>query len=294
MATIRQRVNVRQDSATADPDQDRRAETHHRARTIRAQLEPLWVPGSLRELRIIGTSQGTVAGFFTDPAALADAAAPFVGRAQLYITVNLVDPALPATLGCAQNRLIVKPASLTGDADIVRRVLIFVDVDPVRDTKLAATDIEHRAALDRVEAIAAWGINRGIAPSAMMTVDSGNGGYLLLRVDLPNTPAAAVLVTCITRAIAARFTDAEVKVDAAVANAARLMKLVGTVAMKGPNTPDRPHRTAAFLMVPSTSDIVPESLLGEIAALASDDPVETAPPPDRQAPYDGPAFDLDA
>jgi hypothetical protein len=298
MATIHQRVNCRQDSASADPhhgpDPDPQAETRRRARTIRTQLETLWVPGSLRELRIIGTSQGTVAGFFTGLGALAEAAAPFVGRAQLYTTVNLVDPALPATLGCAQNRLVVKPASLTGDADIVRRVLIFVDVDPVRDPHLSATDVEHRAALGRVDAICAWLIAHGVSVNSLVAFDSGNGGYCLPRIDLPNTPDAAQLVARFTRAIAAKFTDAEVHVDATVANAARLMKLVGTVAMKGPNTPDRPHRTASLLIAPSTSTVVPESVLQEIAALAPDDPADTMPPPEPTVPYSGPPFDVDA
>jgi hypothetical protein len=92
-------------AAIAHAVQQCRAEIARTAATIFAQLELLWFPGSLRELRILGTSQGTVAGFFTDPQVLADAAAPFVGRAQFYLTCNLVDPALPDQLGHAINRL---------------------------------------------------------------------------------------------------------------------------------------------------------------------------------------------
>ena len=149
--------------AIARAVQQRRANTARTAATICAQLEPLWIPGSLRELRILGTSQGTVAAFCTQPEAVAEIAAPFVDRAQLYLTCNLVDPALPGRLGYTQDRLILKLRGLTGDADIMRRVLVFVDVDPVRDPHLSATDTEHHTALDRVEAICAWLIAHGVS-----------------------------------------------------------------------------------------------------------------------------------
>jgi hypothetical protein len=43
----------------------------------------------------------------------------------------------------------------------VRRVLIFTDVDPVRDPHLSATEAEHRVALDCAEAICTWLICTG-------------------------------------------------------------------------------------------------------------------------------------
>jgi hypothetical protein len=257
---------------TAATTQQRQTATAQTEATIHAQLEAIWIPGGLRELRILGTSQGTVAGFFDDPQALAEAAAPFNGRAQLYMTANLVDPALPRQLKHAINRLVVKPKGLTGNADILRRVMAFIDVDPVRGPHLSATDAEHRAALDRVEAICAWLIARECPADALLTIDSGNGAYALPRIDLPNTPEAAQLVARFTRAIAEHFTDAVVKVDGSVTNAARIMKLPGTLAMKGPNTSDRPHRRAGILFVPAVHAPIPESPLREIASLVPDDP----------------------
>jgi hypothetical protein len=292
--TLRPNGQALHSAPQADPRLPRWTETARIAATISAQLKPLWVPGGLRELRIIGTSQGTVAAFCTTPQAVAEIAAPFVGRAQLYLTCNLVDATLPERLGHAINRLLVKPTSLSGDADIVRRVLVFVDVDPVRDPHLSATEAEHRVALDRVDAISAWLIAHEISADSMMTLDSGNGGYVLPRVDLPNTPEAAHLVARFTRAIATGFTDAIVKVDGSLTNAARIMKLPGTLAMKGPNTPDRPHRRARIIRVPDAWVPIPESLLQEIGALGPGEPASSTGQPQRQIPYDGLPFDLDA
>jgi hypothetical protein len=299
MATIHHPRSFQQDpfetsgAAIARTVQERRAETARTAATVCAQLVPLWIPGSLRELRILGTSQGIVAAFCTTPQAVAEIAAPFVGRAQLYLTCNLVDPAVPDGLGYTQNRLIVELKGLTGNADIVRRVLVFVDVDPVRDPHLSATDAEHRAALDRVEAICAWLIAHGVSADSLPSLDSGNGGYVLPRIDLPNTPEAASLVAGVTRAIAAEFTDASVKIDGSLTNAARIMKLPGSLAMKGPNTPNRPHRQAHITRAPDELVPIPESLLRKIAALAPDEPLPPSPARWTE-PYTGPVFSLDA
>jgi hypothetical protein len=114
-----------------------------------------------------------------------------------------------------------------------------------------------------------------------------------VRVDLDMTPASTALVVQVTRAIAGRFTNARVVVDATVTNPARLMKLPGTLAMKGSSTPDRPHRMAALLSafpVPRPATI---AQLEEIAALAPASPAAAAPRIDRPVPYDGPMFNLD-
>jgi hypothetical protein len=46
--------------------------------------------------------------------------------------------------------------------------------------------------------------------------------------------------------------DDQVSVDTGVYNAARIWKLYGTIACKGDNTPERPHRPARFIEVPET------------------------------------------
>jgi hypothetical protein len=47
-----------------------------------------------------------------------------------------------------------------------------------------------------------------------------------------------------------------VKIDASVFNAARIWKLPGTMACKGADMPDRPHRIARLIEVPKELEVV--------------------------------------
>ena len=55
------------------------------------------------------------------------------------------------------------------------------------------------------------------------------------------------------------------EVDRKVFNASRIVKLYGTLARKGDSTPDRPHRRAAVLEVPTDLRPVPRDLLEALA-----------------------------
>lgn len=71
-------------------------------------------------------------------------------------------------------------------------------------------------------------------------------------------------------ALAARFDDALVKVDRTVYNASRILKVYGTVARKGANTIERPHRLARIIEVPGKIETVGRALLEQAAAFARD------------------------
>ena len=90
----------------------------------------LWRPGDVREVRIPGP-RGTDSGYFDDPAALAAAVRRYDGRANLYVTLNPVEPAL---LARAANRIRPRARSTTADAQVVERRWLPVDIDPVRPT----------------------------------------------------------------------------------------------------------------------------------------------------------------
>jgi hypothetical protein len=80
--------------------------------------------------------------------------------------------------------------------------------------------------------------------------DSGNGVHLLYRVDLPNDSNATNLVKGILAGVAAHCAPDDVAVDQTVFNAGRITKLYGTLACKGDNLPDRPHRRSRLLEIP--------------------------------------------
>src|SRR5207245_6640677 len=88
----------------------------------------------------------------------------------------------------------------------------------------------------------------------------------------------ALVQRCL-EAVALRWGDAVVAVDLETANAARLLKLFGTTARKGDDTPTRPHRRSRLLEVPETVVVSPTEVLIRLAALAP-----KVPEPDLSAP----------
>ena len=76
---------------------------------------------------------------------------------------------------------------------------------------------------------------------------SGNGAYLLYRIDLPNDDESTKLVKSILHSLAARFDTPAAHIDCSTYNAARVLKIPGTTARKGDSIPARPHRVAYFV-----------------------------------------------
>jgi len=245
---------------------------------------PILVAGHVYELRAPKTRQGTVSGYFDDPEKLYQAAQEFDGKIPgLYVTLNPVKPAL---LARAKNRLQVHAKTTTSDADILRRLWLLIDCDAVRPAEISSSDAEHHTALAQSETVAAWLSSQGW-PGPVRD-DSGNGGHLLYRIDLPNDAESTKLVKACLEVLALRFNDAAVVIDTGVYNAARITKLYGTKVCKGDSTEDRPHRCSQLLTIPESLVPVPTSLLQELARLH---------PADHKLVYqpsNGTRFDLQA
>ncbi len=254
-------------------------------------------PGSVVELRALDAiSAGwpmphTVAGYFRDWRRLAAAAAGQQARG-IYLTLN---PVAEALLARAVNRLkdCRRSDPLTKDPDIVRRRWLPIDLDSVRPSGISATDAEHALALARAREVAAWLAAQGWP--APVLADSGNGSHLLYRVDLPAAGPEGDLVRGALAALAHRFTDALVRVDAENHNPARIWKLYGTVACKGDATADRPHRLSRVLDAPAEPAVVDPALLAALAArLPAPSPrAHTGRSPADHAQADLPDFDLE-
>jgi hypothetical protein len=205
----------------------------------------------------------TVSGYFTDAAAFVKATMAWNGQApNLYATLNPVNIVL---LSRCANRAKAYAEYTTADEDIIRRRFILIDFDARRPAGISATDSEHEAALECSDRCRAWlkekhGVNT-------IHADSGNGGHILLPVDLPNDDASKSLLERFLDALASIFDTEQVAIDTTTFNAGRISKIYGTLTQKGDNTPDRPHRYARLLEVPEELTPVPVSVLSEIAAL---------------------------
>src|SRR5262249_5665365 len=84
------------------------------------------------------------------------------------------------------------------------------------------------------------------------------------RVDLPTDDGG--LVQCNLKAADERYSDGRVKFDTKLYNPARIIKIPGSAARKGDQTPQRPHRWSRVLEAPAELQGVPKALLEELAA----------------------------
>lgn len=122
---------------------------------------PLFVQGGIYEVRIPGTLHGTVSGYFTNERELDAAIAPYDGKVKaIYVTMNPVKRDL---LARAPNRLIKGAKITTTDAEIIRRVWLLIDLDPIRKAGTSSTDAEHQAAFDLAERVHALRRTRTLA-----------------------------------------------------------------------------------------------------------------------------------
>jgi putative DNA primase/helicase len=204
--------------------------------------------GGITEIRI--PQQGkTYAGWYDvgEEEQMAKAIAPFVGRANVYFTLNAVRKEL---LERAHATLRRAPAGFcTTDDDIISINLFPVDIDPVRTEgyeRDSATGVEKGQAIRKAGEVKSWLSDHGVST---IDGDSGNGGHLLVPM-LPCRPHQCKEIVAGAKALgemlAEQFNDSTATIDTGVYNASRIFKLYGTLAMKGEDTPDRPHRWASI------------------------------------------------
>lgn len=189
----------------------------------------------------------TYSGYFDNADDLAAEVATIKSATGIYFIPNDVDPRL---LARAKNR--IRPSGkgnpATADKDITNRRFLLIDCDATRPAAISTSDEEHEAALARARIMHAdtfeWGWPDGVI------ADSGNGAHLVFSIDGVETLADDELIKRCLESLHAEFGDDAVKVDQSVFNPARIWKLYGTLACKGDDTPDRPHRMARILHLP--------------------------------------------
>jgi hypothetical protein len=232
---------------------------------MRRALHLLVEPGQVTELRIL-TGYRPIGGYFSDPEALIAAAGRYAANAKgVYITLN---PVHPSILVRAINRVREIPkGESTHNHEITSIRWLPIDVDPVRATGISATDEEHELALGKAREIIRDLAEIGF-PLVPLFADSGNGAWILYRVDL--RPDETELVSRVLHALADQFNDDDrVKIDMSVSRAAQLAKLPGSWARKGDPSQDRPHRMARIIEAPETLEdfeIIPREELERFAS----------------------------
>lgn len=176
-----------------------------------------------------------------------------------------MNPVNEALLARAQNKLNPYSKHTTTDKDIIKRVWLPIDIDPIRPAGVSATDQEHQMALEMASNIYKFLKSKGW-PSPLVG-DSGNGCHLLYKIDLPNDKDSRELIKNCLKALDIQFSNEKVAVDTTTYNAARIWKLYGTIACKGDDTEDRPYRWARIIKCPDELMEVKKEQIETLAGL---------------------------
>lgn len=163
-----------------------------------------------------------------------------------YMLVN--GPMDPALLARYEPNTIVKAWNgRATDRDIGTRRAVFLDVDPVRPKGISSTDAQLREASDVADNVQRFLAETLGVDSAVARGCSGNGYFLLVALEpRPVAPDDVARISAFLRSLNEAFGTPTVKIDQAVANAARLMPAPGTWKRKGRHTTERPHRQTSF------------------------------------------------
>lgn len=250
---------------------------------IRKTISILKPNNRLFEVRVFGgTKKQIFSGYFRDADTLIKAFDNIdVRDKNIYITLNCVKDALYSRM---QHDKFLQVNQTTSDSEIEGYEWLFIDLDPVRAAGVSSSDEELQLAKDLAKKIYAYMKELGF--SEPVKAMSGNGCHLLYNIALANTEENRDLVENCLKALAAMFDTDTVKVDTTNFNPARICKLHGTLAQKGANTKERPHRMSRIFSAP---DVIERTDIVFLRKLAAQIPEETPAP----ATYKNEAFDLE-
>lgn len=206
---------------------------------LRKAITQLKPNGELFEVRIMGGSK-PISGYFRNADILIKALDTVdLRNTNVYITLNQPMDALYSRQQ-ADRLLAVK--NTTSDKEIEVLNWLFVDLDPERPAGISSTNAELKESMELAQKVYVY--LKGLGFEEPVKAFSGNGYHLLYRIGLVNNEDNVKLIKRCLRALAAMFSTDAVKVDTANFNPSRICKLYGTLAQKGSNTQDRPHRFA--------------------------------------------------
>ena len=240
---------------------------------IRKTIKILKPDSQLFEVRIIGTHGGQkkiISGYFTSADTLIKEFDKVDVRGRnIYITLNEINPACYSR---EQHDKFLQTSQTTSDSEITRYQWLFVDLDPIRPTGISSTNEELKHAEDLLDPVqkylAGWGFSKPIVAA------SGNGYHLLYRINIENTVHNKDVIDRCLKALSHEFDNDHVKIDTTNFNPARICKLHGTLAQKGADTKDRPHRMSRIISVSDPSEITNADIL---EALAEEEKSEEPP-----------------
>lgn len=233
--------------------------------SVKKSIEILKPNNALYEIRILigsGKRKQTISGYFKGTQNLEAAFKKIdLRRANVFYTLNEINE------GCysrEQHERFVQIDDTTSDSDIVAYKWFLVDIDPKRNSGISSTDEELEAA--KVSAARVKEYLAGIGFKKPIEALSGNGCHLLYSINLTNNPENQQLIKQCLHALDMVFSNEQVDIDKSVFNPSRVSKLYGSIAKKGADTKERPHRLSQITRVPEKIRVTERATLEKLAA----------------------------
>lgn len=148
------------------------------------------------------------------------------------------------------------------DSDITAIRFIYIDLDPERPTKTSSTDKEKKLASKLADKICLYLESMGV--KSFIQFDSGNGYGLLIPIENGDIESVKQLIKSFVKVLDQRFSNKFVHVDVSVPNPSRITKVIGTPAVKGDSTEERPHRRSSLMKIPNEVIDTPLTVLEKI------------------------------
>lgn len=259
---------------------------------IRKAINILHPNNALFEIRAID-GKWNASGYFRSAEAAINQlkVAKIKPKANIYITLNDIED------GCfsrsQSNRIIEYPKATTSDNNIKTYRWFMIDLDPKRVSDVSSSDEELESAKKLSNEIFAYMKHEGWYDPVIAM--SGNGVHLLYSIAIANDKAGEnkQLIQKALTSLCALFDSEKVHIDVDVDvttfNPSRICKLYGTMAQKGSNTPERPHRESYIQYVP---EVIQNNTKAMLEKLANVIPQETEVEKKTYNDFDS-DFDLD-
>ena len=252
---------------------------------VKRAYDLLVEPGQVIELRALdATIQSdrralTYSGYFDNFQSLQNSLKQLTSAMGVYLTLQ---PCMKELMARKASNMILPAGrdAATPDKYITSYRWLLIDCDPDRASGISSTDQEHETAIAHSKLIAQELAVLGF-PAPIQT-DSGNGAHLLYRIDLEVKESD--LVKRVLAGLAERYNLPNIHIDQGVFNPARICKFYGTLACKGSDNDQRPHRKSYIVDAPEHLEIVSRELL-EIIAMSVPTTLPTALPKKAILPY---------
>ena len=165
---------------------------------------------------------------------------------QIYFTLNCIEESCYSREQC--EKVVWKPKNTTTDNDIKGRYWILIDLDPKRPAGTSSSNEEYEKA--HIKAVEVYRYLMDMGFYEPVVCSSGNGWHLLLPCKIGISTETNDVVNKFLKVLSMLFSDDCIDIDVKVGNPARICKLYGTMAKKGTDIPERPHRMSRIVKTP--------------------------------------------